>query len=205
MLDDLAAPTGSMVDSTMGTIKVMASLAGIFAVAAFVGMSFIPYGAARVTNRVRNAYISAVLGQEMAFFDESKPGEVVAALAEYTMDLEEGLSIKLGEGIQATLGGLGGLVVALYFSWQITLMCLVAVPVMGFSFYMILQSGAGNDGLLGKEAYEAAANVADETLSSMPTVASFGGECKAAERYEGHLGEAEEAAIRQVGFTLFGF
>lgn len=81
-------------------------------------------------------------------------------------------------------------------------MCLVAVPVMGFSFYLILQSGAGNDGVLGKEAYEAAANVADETLSSMPTVASFGGECKAAERYESHLGKAEEAAIRQVGFHL---
>lgn len=98
----------------MGAIKIMAALAGIFGVAAFAGMSFIPYGAARITNRVRNVYISAVLGQEMAFFDESKPGEVVAALAEYTMDLEEGISIKLGEALQATLGGLGGFVVALY-------------------------------------------------------------------------------------------
>lgn len=77
-------------------------------------------------------------------------------------------------------------------------MCLVTVPIMAFSFYMILQSGAGNDGLLGKEAYEAAANIADETLSSMPTVASFGGETKAAARYESHLGEAEDSAIRQV-------
>ncbi len=63
---------------------------------------------------------------------------------------------------------------------------------------MILQSGAGNDGILGKEAYEAAANIADETLSSMPTIASFGGEIKAAKRYESHLGEAEDSAIRQV-------
>jgi len=133
--------------------------------------------------------VTAVLAQDMEFFDESKPGEIVAALAEYTMDFEEGL--------QATFGGLGGLVVALYFSWQITLMCLVTVPIMAFSFYMILQSGAGNDGLLGKEAYEAAANIADETLSSMPTIASFGGETKAAKRYEGHLGEAEDSAIRQ--------
>ena len=63
---------------------------------------------------------------------------------------------------------------------------------------MILQSGAGDDGILGKEAYESAANIADETLSSMPTVVSFLGETKAAERYESHLGEAEDAAIRQV-------
>jgi len=71
---------------------------------------------------------------------------------------------------------------------------------------MILQSGAGNDGLLGKEAYEAAANIADETLSSMPTIASFGGETKAAKRYEGHLGEAEDSAIRQVrGWSVLTF
>ena len=82
-------------------------------------------------------------------------------------------------------------------------MCMVAVPIMALSFYMILQSGAGDDGILGKEAYESAANIADETLSSMPTVVSFSGETKAAERYESHLGEAEDAAIRQVSFLVF--
>lgn len=204
VLDNLASTT-DILGNTIGTIKIMAILAAVFGAAAFIGMSAIPYGAARLTNRVRNAYVTAVLSQDMAFFDESKPGEIVAALAEYTLDFEEGLSIKLGEGLQATFGGLGGLVVALYFSWQITLMCLVTVPIMAFSFYMILQSGAGNDGLLGKEAYEAAANVADETLSSMPTVASFAGETKAASRYEDHLGEAEEVAIRQVCVCVFFF
>lgn len=120
VLDDLSSTTGSLLDSTKNTIRIMAILAGAFGAAAFVGMSAIPYGAARITNRIRMAYVSSVLSQDMAFFDEKKPGEVVAALAEYTMDLEEGMSIKLGEGIQATAGGLGGLAVALYFSWQIT-------------------------------------------------------------------------------------
>jgi ABC-type multidrug transport system fused ATPase/permease subunit len=120
ILDDLSAPAESILGTTVETIKIMAILAAVFGAAAFVGMSAIPYGAARITNRVRNAYVSAVLAQDMEFFDESKPGEIVAALAEYTMDFEEGLSIKLGEGLQATFGGLGGLVVALYFSWQIT-------------------------------------------------------------------------------------
>ena len=120
VLDDLSSPAESILTSTISTIKIMAILAAVFGVAAFIGMSAIPYGAARITNRVRNAYVTAVLAQDMEFFDESKPGEIVAALAEYTMDFEEGLSIKLGEGLQATFGGLGGLVVALYFSWQIT-------------------------------------------------------------------------------------
>ena len=120
VLDDLSAPASSVLDAASGAIIIMAVLAVVFGISAFFGMSLIPYGAARITNRVRNAYVTAVLQQDMTFFDESTPGEVVAALAEYTMDFEEGLSIKLGEGLQAVCGGLGGLVVALYFSWQIT-------------------------------------------------------------------------------------
>jgi len=94
--------------------------------------------------------------------------------------------------------------VALYFSWQITLACFIMVPVLALSFYMILQSGAGGDGILGKEAYEAAANVADEALSSMTTVAAFTGETKVAKRYEDNLVEAEKAAIRQGKKLGFG-
>ena len=122
VLDDLSSVSvgSSILDSTIGTIKIMAILAVVFGALAFVGMSAIPYGAARITNQVRNAYVSAVLAQDMTYFDESRPGEIVAALSDYTMDFEEGLGIKLGEGLQATFGGLGGLAVALYFSWQIT-------------------------------------------------------------------------------------
>eukprot|EP00584_Thalassiosira_punctigera_P007308 CAMPEP_0172540584 /NCGR_PEP_ID=MMETSP1067-20121228/11567_1 /TAXON_ID=265564 ORGANISM="Thalassiosira punctigera, Strain Tpunct2005C2" /NCGR_SAMPLE_ID=MMETSP1067 /ASSEMBLY_ACC=CAM_ASM_000444 /LENGTH=249 /DNA_ID=CAMNT_0013326473 /DNA_START=178 /DNA_END=923 /DNA_ORIENTATION=+ len=96
MIDDLSSPAGSIVDSTSGTIRVMLILAGVFGAAAFVAMSFLPWGAVRITQRVRNEYVNAVLRQDMAFFDESKPGEVVAALSDYTMDFEEGLSTKLG-------------------------------------------------------------------------------------------------------------
>ena len=120
MIDDLAAPAGSILDTTKSTIFIMLIMAVSFGAAAFVGMSFIPYGAARITNRVRNEYVAAVLRQDMEFFDECKPGEVVAALSDYTMDFEEGLSIKLGEGLQGGCGVLGGMIVALYFSWQIT-------------------------------------------------------------------------------------
>lgn len=87
---------------------------------AFIGMSFIPYGAARITNRVREEYVKSVLRQDMAFFDEAKPGGIVAALSGYTLDFEEGISIKLGEGIQSCCALVSGLLVALYFSWQIT-------------------------------------------------------------------------------------
>ncbi len=141
VLDDLSSPSSSILAVTKPTIIIMAILAAVFAIAAFIGMSFIPFGAARITNRVRNAYVRAVLAQDMEFFDESKPGEIVAALAEYTMDFEEGLSIKLGEGLQAVCGGLGGLVVALYFSWQITVSDEISLLVPCFYCVLLLLHG----------------------------------------------------------------
>jgi len=101
LIDSLASPSGSVLDATTGMIRIMAILAVAFALLAFVGMSATPYGAARITNRVRKEYIKSVLAQDMEFFDEAKPGGIVAALSSYTMDFEEGLSIKLGEGIQS--------------------------------------------------------------------------------------------------------
>lgn len=84
------------------------------------------------------------------------------------------------------------------------LACLIMVPFLALSFHMIMASGAGGDGILGKEAYEAAANVAEEALSSMTTVAAFTGETKVAKRYEDNLVEAEKAAIRQGKKLGFG-
>jgi ABC-type bacteriocin/lantibiotic exporter with double-glycine peptidase domain len=102
LIDDLASPSGSVLDTTSSMIKLMGVLAVVFAILAFVGMSFIPYGAARITNRVREEYVKSVLRQDMAFFDEAKPGGIVASLSGYTLDFEEGISIKLGEGIQSS-------------------------------------------------------------------------------------------------------
>jgi hypothetical protein len=101
VIDNLATPSGSVLESTSSMIRLMGILAGLFAVMAFVGMSFIPYGAARIVNRVRGEYVRSVLRQDMEFFDEAKPGGIVASLSGYTLDLEEGISVKLGEGVQS--------------------------------------------------------------------------------------------------------
>jgi len=72
------------------------------------------------------------------------------------------------------------------------------------------KSGFGQDQVLGKGAYEYAANLSNEALSSMRTVASFSGENKMAERYESKLGVAQAAATKAgwrmaVGSSLMDF
>ena len=82
-------------------IRLMAGLAGLFAVLALVGMSFIPYGAARITMRVREEYVKSVLRQDMEYFDGCKPGSIVGGMSAETLEFEEGISVKLGEGVQS--------------------------------------------------------------------------------------------------------
>ena len=101
LIDDLAAPTGSVVDTTMPAIYLMLWMALIFGATSFAAMSLIPYTAARITNNLRLAYLKAVLRQDSAFFDTAKPGEVVSKIADATLDFETGISVKLGEGSPA--------------------------------------------------------------------------------------------------------
>ena len=197
MIDDLAAPAGSVLDMINETIYIMLALAGIMGVTAFIAMSSIPYAAARIANNVRMEYLRAVLRQDMEFFDTAKPGAVVAAISEDTMDFELGISTKFGEGIQALTGVISGIAVAFYFSWEVTLVCCGAVPIMTIGFVVMMGAGVDEDGVTGKKAFEGASNVAAETLSAMRTVMSFGGEVKAAERFEARLVEAENASIAQ--------
>jgi ABC-type multidrug transport system fused ATPase/permease subunit len=204
IIDDLAAPGGSVAVAIKPFVMLLVYFAVGFGVSAFFGMTLIPYSASRITNNVRIEYMKAVLRQDMDFFDQSKPGEVVSLVSSATLDFEEGISVKLGEGLQGTAALVSGFVVAFYFSWQISLACLVAVPLMGVSFHTMLTAGAGSDGVLGNEAYEKSANVADETLSSMQTVVSFTGEINASNLYERHLQDAEDAAIRQSKKLGFG-
>jgi ABC-type multidrug transport system fused ATPase/permease subunit len=121
-------------------------------------------------------------------------GAIVSAISDDTLDFETGISVKFGEGIQALSTLISGFAVAFYFSWEITLACCATVPLIVLSFGVILANG---EGFKGKDAFEAAASVATETLSAMQTVISFGGEVKAAERFEGRLCEAEKSAIKQ--------
>ena len=101
LIDNLASPSGSVLDNVSGMIRIMAGLAVLFAVLASVAMSFIPYGAARIVNRVRLEYVKSVLRQDMTYFDACPPGSIVGGMSGETLEMEEGMSVKLGEGVQS--------------------------------------------------------------------------------------------------------
>lgn len=162
----------------------------------FVSFTLIPLSAARQVSRLRKECFKAILRQDMAFFDSKQPGELAAMVNASITEVQNGIAQKLVELVQASFQLILGFAIAFFFSWELSLVMLACIPLLGLSAGYIFSASATNDGMLDKESYQQADSIATETLSAMRTVSSFGGEVAMAKRYESHLGVARRAATR---------
>ena len=171
----------------------------LVAVAAMVlfGLSFslIPLVGARITARFRTKLFEAVLRQDMSFFDRCKPGEIENLIADGVEDIHMGTGSKLAEALMAGSQFIVGFIVAFYYSWELSLVLLACMPFLGGATALMISTGVA-DGVFGKQAYAEAGSIATETVSSMRTVASFGGEIVMSKRYNEKLKIAEKSAIK---------
>jgi ATP-binding cassette subfamily B (MDR/TAP) protein 1 len=119
---------GALLDAvTKDSYYFLAVGAGAFLCAwAGIGMNMVV--AERQAKRLREAYMTAVLRQDMAWFDQHKAGELSVRL---TSDIEmvvEGMSQKLSMSIQFTTTFCTGLLIGFIKGWQLTLVILACAP-----------------------------------------------------------------------------
>jgi hypothetical protein len=95
---------------------------------AWAGIGMNMMVAERQAQRLREAYMAAVLRQDMGWFDQHKAGELSVRL---TSDIEmvvEGMSQKLSMSIQFTTTFCTGLLIGFIKGWQLTLVILACAP-----------------------------------------------------------------------------
>ncbi|KAL8455539.1 hypothetical protein Emag_000668 [Eimeria magna] len=160
--------------------------------------------AERITADMRCRYVSSVLSQSMAWYDTHDAASLSSRLDVRLTDVRDGLGMKF-VGIPANVMMIvGSIVISLMSSWSVTLCALTGlIPT--------LLSGA----LLGwamrtssvrvNTALEEAGSVATESFANIRTVAAFGGERAARERYEVLIARAEKAGIMGGIFSGLGF
>ena len=78
------------------------------------------------------------------------------------------------------------------------------LPLLVFATSCMYKSGFGQEQMLGKKAYEYAANLANEAVSAMRTVSSFSGEVAMSKRYNSKLGASQKAATKAGWKMAFG-
>ncbi|PQQ18802.1 ABC transporter B family member 21-like [Prunus yedoensis var. nudiflora] len=159
----------------------------------------------RQAARIRALYLKTILRQDVAFFDmETNSGEVIGRMAGDTVLIQNAMGEKVGKFVQLFSTFIAGFIIAFIKVRLLTLVMLSCVPVLvaaGASISFIVTKM----GSRGQSAYAKAANVLDQTIGSIRTVASFTGEKKAITSYNKNLVDAYKSGVHEGSAAGIGY
>ena len=193
---DSTASMSNIEETTRNAVLFMVGVALVLGVSLFLGLGLVSWAATRGASNVRRAYMQSMMAQDVAFFDAAKAGELSAATSEKVQILQNGTAKKLGELVQATFTGVGGLGVGFYFSWELSLVIMAGVPLLAGALYFLVK--ATTQLTAANPEYEKAGAVATESLNACRVTSALNAQGRVAERYESHLGDAERVATKNL-------
>ncbi|XP_048127331.1 ABC transporter B family member 11-like isoform X3 [Rhodamnia argentea] len=165
--------------------------------AAFLQVSCWIVTGERQAARIRGLYLQTILRQDVTFFDkETNTGEVVGRMSGDTVLIQDAMGEKVGKFIQLVSTFVGGFVIAFIKGWLLALIMLTMIPLLviaGGVTSLIISKMASQ----GQTAYAKAANVVEQTIGSMRTVASFTGEKRAIANYSKFLVHAYSSGVHE--------
>ncbi|XP_030947827.1 ABC transporter B family member 4-like isoform X10 [Quercus lobata] len=149
----------------------------------------------RQAARIRGLYLKTMLRQDVAFFDkEINTGEIVGRMSGDTILIEDAMGEKVGNFLQLISTFFGGFIIAFVRGWLLTLAMCSAIPFIGIAG-TIMSLVISKMSSRGQGAYAKAANVVEQTIGEMKTVASFAGEKQAITNYCKFLEYAYKSAV----------
>ncbi|OQR92805.1 ATP-binding Cassette (ABC) Superfamily [Achlya hypogyna] len=163
---------------------------------AFCQVSCWSIAASRQSKRIRHAYASAILRQEIGWFDVSEPMQLATRVADTTLLVQNGIGRKIGDGINYASMGIGSIVIAFAYGWELSLVLFAFTPFIGLSAYYM--SKAITDAVQGGvDAYAEAGGIAEEALGNIKTVHMFNAMETIAAKYQLALQKTEQAGVRK--------
>ncbi|KAF9430701.1 Multidrug resistance protein 1 [Entomortierella beljakovae] len=182
----------------------------ILAIIGFIGFcggmtSFMIVGE-RVTRRMRYLSYKSILSQEMGYFDhpENSTGALASRLATDSQQMFDMVSQVILTTVSSITTMAVGLGFAFASTWQMTLIILAAVPIIGLGQYLELASLTGF-GEKTRKAYEKSGQVAGEAIANIRTVVSLAKEDTFEARYFEVTKEPHKYARNKALFASFGF
>lgn len=147
--------------------------------------------------RMRKRFMASVLHQEQGWFDTNAIGDFANIVSSDLIKIQEAIGEKSGMCIYLFATTVISLITAFIQDWKLSLVAMSSVPIMTLTSFIVakVQAKISVDEVA---AYGAAGTVAEEVLSSIRTVAAFGGEAKEIKRYAGELKTAKANGIKRV-------
>ncbi|XP_066542047.1 bile salt export pump [Hoplias malabaricus] len=152
--------------------------------------------AARQTQRIRKTYFRKIMCMEIGWFDCTSVGELNTRISDDINKINNAIADQLAIFIERMSTFIFGFLVGFIGGWKLTLVVIAVSPLIGLAAGLMAMAVAR---LTGRElqAYAKAGAIADEVLSSIRTVAAFGGEDKETERYDKNLEEAQTWGVKK--------
>uniref|UniRef100_A0A9J8DHU7 Bile salt export pump n=1 Tax=Cyprinus carpio carpio TaxID=630221 RepID=A0A9J8DHU7_CYPCA len=163
--------------------------AGVF-ILGYLQISLWITAAARQIQIIRKMYFRKVMRMEIGWFDCTSVGELNTRMSDDINKINDAIADQVGIFIQRFTTFVCGFLMGFAKGWKLTLVIVSVSPLIGVGFVAKLTG-------MELQAYAKAGAVADEVLSSVRTVAAFGGEKKEVERYDCNLISAQRWGIRK--------
>ncbi|KAK6044075.1 ABC transporter transmembrane region [Cooperia oncophora] len=150
--------------------------------------------AERITHKLRQIYLKAILRQQMSWFDVRQTGNLTARLTDDLERVREGLGDKLSLFIQMMSAFVAGFGVGFVYSWSMTLVMMVVAPFIVFSANWMSRIVATRT-QVEQETYAVAGAIAEETFSSIRTVHALCGHRRELTRFEAALEKGRQTGL----------
>uniref|UniRef100_A0A674F4I8 Bile salt export pump n=1 Tax=Salmo trutta TaxID=8032 RepID=A0A674F4I8_SALTR len=147
--------------------------------------------AARQIQIIRKTYFRKVMRMEIGWFDCNSTGELNTRMSDDINKINDAIADQVSIFIQRFTTFVCGFAMGFVKGWKLTLVIIAASPLIGVGAFVAKLTGQE------LQAYAKAGAVADEVLTSIRTVAAFGGELKEVERYDKNLISAQRWGIRK--------
>lgn len=157
------------------------------------------YISKKISKDLRKSFFMSLLRQEIGFYDMHLPSEFNARLNDDIYGVKTGTNDKVSSLIQFTVQGVFAIIMGFTHSWKLALMIVAAAPLFMISFGMVFWTvGKVTNGKA--KNYEKAGAIADEVITNIRTVQSFGGQQAEIARYTNFAVQAGDYIKRQVVF-----
>ncbi|ODV91346.1 hypothetical protein CANCADRAFT_32011 [Tortispora caseinolytica NRRL Y-17796] len=148
-----------------------------------------------LANRIRVHYLRAILRQNIAFFDSIGSGEVTTRIITDTDLIQHAISEKVSVIVSSIAGLIAGIIVSIARAWKLGLILLSAV-VTSIVLPGFLSSLMTKHLINCNIQYAKSGSAAEEAISSVRNVHSFGLQARLLAKYEVFIRSGEKSKIR---------
>ncbi|PNS16458.1 Leptomycin B resistance protein pmd1 [Sphaceloma murrayae] len=166
----------------------------------FISTASFIYSGERIAGKIRQRYLTAVLRQNIGYFDKLGAGEITTRITSDTNLIQDGISEKVPLTLQALATFFSAFVVAYVRYWKLALILSSTVVAIALTMSMAgIFIMKWNKNTL--EQYGKGGSLAEEVLSSIRNATAFNAQDKLAKQYDVFLAKAEKSGFKTKGFT----